>query len=103
MVLLRNAAKSIALYRQERMVSWLLRNLKNGASRVTRSGPVFISYRHSDGAGLAIALAWALRSAGGVIYLSALTTLLLRPARMSAHHYVASGCLGLFLFTWWFS
>ena len=69
MVLLRNAARSIALYRQERMVSWLLRKLKGDPSPVSPRGPVFISYRHSDGAGLAIALAWALRAAGVPVWL----------------------------------
>ena len=40
------------------------RNVKHGSSRVSPRGPVFLSYRHSDGAELATNLAWALRSAG---------------------------------------
>ena len=43
--------------------------MKNGSSRVSPRGPVFLSYRHSDGAELAIALAWALRSAGVPVWL----------------------------------
>ena len=38
------------------------RNVRNGYSRVSPRGPVFLSYRHSDGADLAMALAWALRA-----------------------------------------
>ena len=45
------------------------RNEKNGASRVSPRGPVFLSYRHSDGADLATALAWALRVAGVPVWL----------------------------------
>ena len=44
-------------------------NVKNGSSRVSPRGPVFLSYRHSDGAELAVALAWALRSAGVPVWL----------------------------------
>ena len=39
-------------------------NVKNGSSSVSPHGPVFLSYRHSDGAEIAMALAWALRAAG---------------------------------------
>ena len=45
------------------------RNVKNGSSRVSPRGPVFLSYRHSDGADLALALAWALRSSGVPVWL----------------------------------
>ena len=45
------------------------RNVKNGSSRVSPRGPVFLSYRHSDGAELATALAWALRAAGVPVWL----------------------------------
>ena len=45
------------------------RNVKNGSSRVSPRGPVFLSYRHSDGAELALALAWALRAAGVPVWL----------------------------------
>ena len=45
------------------------RNVKNGSSRVSPRGPVFLSYRHSDGADLAVALAWALRSSGVPVWL----------------------------------
>ena len=45
------------------------RNVKNGSSRVSPRGPVFLAYRRSDGAELAIALAWALRSAGVPVWL----------------------------------
>ena len=51
------------------MSSGLPRNVKNGSSRVSPRGPVFLSYRRSDGAELAIALAWALRSAGVPVWL----------------------------------
>ena len=51
------------------MSSGFPRNVKNGSSRVSPRGPVFLSYRHSDGAELAIALAWALRSAGVPVWL----------------------------------
>ena len=45
------------------------RNVKNGSSRVSPRGPVFLSYRHSDGAELATALACALRAAGVPVWL----------------------------------
>ena len=45
------------------------RSMKNGSSRVSPRGPVFLSYRHSDGAELATALAWALRAAGVPVWL----------------------------------
>ena len=45
------------------------RNVKNGSTRISSRGPVFLSYRHSDGAELAQALAWALRSAGVPVWL----------------------------------
>ena len=45
------------------------RNVKNGSSRVSPRGPVFLSYRHSDGADLAMALAWALRASGVPVWL----------------------------------
>ena len=45
------------------------RKVKNGSSHASPRGPVFLSYRHSDGAELAIALAWALRSAGVPVWL----------------------------------
>ena len=51
------------------MSSGLPRNVENGPSRVSPRGPVFLSYRRSDGAELAIALAWALRSAGVPVWL----------------------------------
>ena len=51
------------------MSSWPQRNVKNGSSRVFPRGPVFLSYRHSDGAELATALAWALRAAGVPVWL----------------------------------
>ena len=51
------------------MCSGPQRNEKNGASRVSSRGPVFLSYRHSDGADLATALAWALRAAGVPVWL----------------------------------
>ena len=51
------------------MSSGLPRKVKNGSSRVSPRGPVFLSYRHSDGAGLAMALAWALRAAGVPVWL----------------------------------
>ena len=51
------------------MSSGLPENVKNGSSRVSPRGPVFLSYRHSDGAELAIALAWALRAAGVPVWL----------------------------------
>ena len=45
------------------------RTVKNGSSRVSPRGPVFLSYRHSDGAEVATALAWALRAAGVPVWL----------------------------------
>ena len=51
------------------MGSGYSRNLKNGSSRVSPRGPVFLSYRHSDGADLALALAWALRVSGVPVWL----------------------------------
>ncbi len=45
------------------------RNVKNGSSRVSPRGPVFLSYRHSDGADLALALAWVLRASGVPVWL----------------------------------
>ncbi len=45
------------------------RNVKNGSSRTSPRGPVFLSYRHSDGADLAVALAWALRASGVPVWL----------------------------------
>ena len=51
------------------MSNGLRRNVKNGSSRASPRGPVFLSYRRSDGAELAIALAWALRSAGVPVWL----------------------------------
>ena len=45
------------------------RNVKNGSTRISSRGPVFLSYRHSDGSDLAQALAWALRSAGVPVWL----------------------------------
>ena len=45
------------------------RNVKNGAGRVSPRGPVFLSHRHSDGADLALALAWALRASGVPVWL----------------------------------
>lgn len=44
-------------------------NVKNTSSRVSPRGPVFLSYRHSDGADLARALAWALRASGVPVWL----------------------------------
>ena len=51
------------------MSSGPLRNVKSGSSRVCPRGPVFLSYRRSDGADLALALAWALRAAGVPVWL----------------------------------
>ena len=45
------------------------KNVVTGSGGVTPSGPVFLSYRHSDGADLALALAWALRSSGVPVWL----------------------------------
>ena len=44
-------------------------NVKNGSSRASPRGPVFLSYRRSDGAELAMVLAWALRAAGVPVWL----------------------------------
>ena len=43
--------------------------MKNGSSRTSPRGPVFLSYRHSDGADLAMALTWALRASGVPVWL----------------------------------
>ena len=51
------------------MSSGSRRNVKNSSSHVSPRGPVFLSYRHSDGAGLALALAWALRASGVPVWL----------------------------------
>ena len=51
------------------MSNGLWTNVKSGSSRASQRGPVFLSYRHSDGAELAQALAWALRSAGVPVWL----------------------------------
>ena len=51
------------------MNNGLRTNVKGGSSRASQRGPVFLSYRHSDGAELAQALAWALRSAGVPVWL----------------------------------
>ena len=51
------------------MSNGLQKNVKNGSSRVSQRSPVFLSYRHSDGAELAKDLAWALRSAGVTVWL----------------------------------
>lgn len=45
------------------------RNLNGGSSRTSPRGPVFLSYRRSDGADLALALAWALRVSGVPVWL----------------------------------
>ena len=45
------------------------RNVKNGSSRVSPRGPVFLSYRRSDGAEIALSLAWALRASGVPVWL----------------------------------
>ena len=47
----------------------LHRNGECGSSRVYPRGPVFLSYRHSDGTEIAISLAWALRSTGVPVWL----------------------------------
>ena len=47
----------------------LPRDVKNGSGRVSPRGPVFLSYRHSDGAELALSLAWALRASGVPVWL----------------------------------
>ena len=46
------------------MGSELLKNIKDVTGQVSPRGPVFLSYRQSDGAELAANLAWALRSSG---------------------------------------
>ena len=51
------------------MSSWPPRNVKNDSSRVSPRGPVFLSYRRSDGVDLALALAWALRASGVPVWL----------------------------------
>ena len=51
------------------MSSGTPKNVKNGSSRLSSRGPVFLSYRHSDGADLALALAWALRASGVPVWL----------------------------------
>ena len=43
--------------------------MKNGSGRASPRGPVFLSHRRSDGADLALALAWALRAAGVPVWL----------------------------------
>lgn len=43
--------------------------MQNASSHVSPRGPVFLSYRHSDGADLARALAWALRASGVPVWL----------------------------------
>ena len=43
--------------------------MKNGSSRTSPRGPVFLSYRQSDGTELALALAWALRASGIPVWL----------------------------------
>ena len=43
--------------------------MKNGSSHTSPRGPVFLSYRRSDGADLALALAWALRASGVPVWL----------------------------------
>ena len=43
--------------------------MKNGSNHMSSRGPVFLSYRHSDGAELALALAWALRASGVPVWL----------------------------------
>ena len=45
------------------------KNVKNGSSRESPRGAVFLSYRHSDGAELALSLAWALRASGVPVWL----------------------------------
>ena len=59
----------MALHGKDQMSSGSPRNVKNDSSRVSPRGPVFLSYRQSDGADLAQALAWALRSAGVPVWL----------------------------------
>ena len=59
----------VVRYEQDQMSNGLQTNVKSGSSRASQRGPVFLSYRHSDGADLAQALAWALRSAGVPVWL----------------------------------
>ena len=47
----------------------LCRDVNSDSNSVNPRGPVFLSYRHSDGAELAINMAWALRSAGIPVWL----------------------------------
>ena len=51
------------------MSDGLPRSERDGSNRVSPRGPVFLSYRRSDGAEVAMALAWALRSAGVPVWL----------------------------------
>ena len=51
------------------MSNGLPRSEKDGSSRVAPRGPVFLSYRRRDGAEVAMALAWAMRSAGVPVWL----------------------------------
>lgn len=60
----RNMGSSRALGRQKQVDGMRRQDFRSGFSRVSPRGPVFLSYRHSDGAELATNLAWALRSAG---------------------------------------
>ena len=59
----------VVRYEQDQISNGLRTNVKSGSSRASQRGPVFLSYRHSDGAELAQALAWALRSAGVPVWL----------------------------------
>ena len=68
-MLWRPEAWSVALRGKDQMSSEPPRNVKNGSSRVSSRGPVFLSYRHSDGVDLALALAWALRASGVPVWL----------------------------------
>ena len=45
------------------------RGVNDRSSSVSPRGPVFLSYRHSDGVDLATALAWALRASGVPVWL----------------------------------
>ena len=47
----------------------LCRDVNSDSNSANPRGPVFLSYRHSDGAELAINMAWALRSAGIPVWL----------------------------------
>ena len=51
------------LHRLLRMIG-ATRNAGHGPTKVDPHGPVFISYRQSDGTGIAMETAWALRAAG---------------------------------------